>query len=90
MTSYQMKNESKLSMPCWGVSVDLEGIFVAPLISRAHVYQESRDKGKNTADLNKNAKSRSVSRLCLHRICWVYYYYYFFATRMQKSKNMPT
>lgn len=41
-----MKNDSKLSMPCWGVSVDLEGILVAPPISWTHVYQESRDKGK--------------------------------------------
>lgn len=52
-----MKNDSKLSMACWrGGGVEpgtCMRIFVVPLISWAPGYLGSRDKGKDTADVNK-------------------------------------
>lgn len=62
-----MKNDSKLRMACCGGEHGTcMRIFAAPLASWAPCYLGSGQKGKDTADVNKNAIPGSVFKFCNH------------------------
>ena len=56
---------------------------MAPLISWAQGYQENRDKEKDTADLNKNAKP---GRECLQTLPSSYRLLFFLLLECEKAK----
>lgn len=65
-----MKNDSKLSLACWGGEHGAcMGMSVAPLIPQAWSDPGSRDKGKDAADLNKDAIQGGRFLQTLHMSC---------------------
>lgn len=86
MTSYQMKNDSKLSMACWGWGEHgtCMRIFVVPFISPAQGYLGSGDKGKDTADVNKMPYQGVSSGSAF------FIYFVLFSTGCEKAKSCLT